>query len=501
MITVGIDIGTSGVKMLAMDEQGAVLKIVTREYPLYQSGNDSEQDPDDWWAQTVDGLKEMTAEIKDVAAISFSGQMHGMVALDDNDKVIRRAILWNDQRTTEECDYLNNEIGRDKLLENTANIALTGFTLPKILWMKKHEPQNYKRIAKIMLPKDYIIYKISGQFATDESDASGTLLLDVSNRSWSGFMMDIAGLTTNQLPKLYPSSGVVGTVTPQAAKETGLPETTIVVAGGGDQAVGAVGTGTVSGGMCSLSLGTSGVVFVAGDKFAVDRGPSAIHSFCAANGHYHMMGVTLGAAASTKWWIEDVLGTGDYAGEQAAIKSEDLGNNTVYYLPYLSGERTPINDPYAKGAFVGMATYTSRADMTLAILEGVAYSLKDNLEAIRKLGIDATSARIIGGGAKSPLWCQITANVLNLRVDKINSDEGPALGAAILAMVGAQSTGWFGATTGSGTTFNTVEEACAKIIKVTDSFSPDPTAVARYEKKYPIYKELYKNLAGTFRKI
>jgi len=488
MTTVGIDIGTGGVRMLAMDETGKILKIVTRDYPLYQSGPDSEQEPDDWWNQCVDGLKEMTLAVKDIAAVSFSGQMHGLVVLDSDDKVIRRAMLWNDQRTTAQCDYLNNKIGRDKLLENTANVALTGFTLPKILWMKEHEPDNFKKIAKIMLPKDYLAYKLSGQFCTDESDASGTLLLDVSKRAWSPFMMEVAGLNASQLPKVYPSSGVVGTVTAAAAKATGLSENVKVVAGGGDQAVGAVGTGTVDGGMCSLSLGTSGVVFVAGDDFAVDKNPSAIHSFCAANGRYHMMGVTLGAAASTKWWIEDVLGTGDYNGEQKAIKTEDLGNNNVYYLPYLSGERSPINDSDARGAFVGMTTMTSRTDMTLAVLEGVAYSLRDCLDAIKKLGVSASSARIIGGGAKSPLWCQIMANVLNLRVDKINSAEGPAFGAAILAMVGAGA-------------FPTVEEACAKLISVTESFAPDAGAAARYDKRYPIYGQLYKDLAGTFKKL
>ena len=488
MITVGIDVGTGGVRMLAMDEKGTILKIVTREYPLYQSGNDSEQDPDDWWKQSIDGLREITAEYNDIAAVSFSGQMHGLVVLDDQDKVIRRAMLWNDQRTTAQCDYLNNEIGRDKLLENTANVAQTGFTLPKILWMKEHEPQLFARIAKIMLPKDYIAYKLSGQFATDESDASGTLLLDVSKRAWSSFMVETAGLRMDQLPKVYPSSGIVGTVTPEAAKATGLSVNTKVVAGGGDQAVGAVGTGTVSGGMCSISLGTSGVVFVAGDKFAVDRNPSAIHSFCAANGRYHMMGVTLGAAASSKWWVEDVLGSGDYQAEEKAIKLSDLGNNNVYYLPYLSGERSPINDPYARGAFVGMSTTTTRADMTLAMLEGVSYSLRDCLDAIKKLDVSASSARIIGGGAKSPLWCQITANVLNMRVDKINSTEGPAFGAAILALVGAGA-------------FPSVEEACSKLISVTQSFEPDPAAVARYDKGYPIYTSLYKDLKNTFSKL
>ncbi|MCL1998061.1 MAG: xylulokinase [Turicibacter sp.] len=483
MTTVGIDLGTSGVKMLAMSEEGEVLKIVSRDYPLYQSGNESEQEPEDWWEQTAEGLKEMTAAVGEVGAVSFSGQMHGLVVLDENDKVIRRAMLWNDQRTTEECHYLNDEIGREHLLEHTANIALTGFTLPKILWMKKHEPENFKRIAKIMLPKDYLAYKLTGHFATDFSDASGTLLLDVKNKRWSNFMLNTAGLNVSQLPKLYTSSEAVGNVTAAAAAKTGLSERTVVAIGGGDQAVGAVGTGTVAGGMCSLSLGTSGVVFVAGD-FAVDNEPSAVHSFCHATGDYHMMGVTLAAAASTKWWVEDIL-AGDYNAEQADIKSEDLGKNSVFYLPYLSGERTPINDPLARGAFVGMATYTTRADMMLAILEGVAYSLRDNLESMKKLGISATSARIIGGGAKSDLWCQIISNVLNLRVDKINSAEGPALGAAILAQVALKA-------------YPTTATACEKIIKTTTSFTPNPNSAALYDKKYPLYKNLYTNLKDTF---
>ena len=488
MVTAGIDIGTSGVKILAMDETGKVLKIVTRDYPIYQTGSESEQEPGDWWAQTADGLKELTQETKEIAAVSFSGQMHGLVVLDENDKVLRRAMLWNDQRTQAECDYLNNDIGREKLLEHTANIALTGFTLPKILWMKKHEEALFAKINKIMLPKDYIAYKLTGVFATDESDASGTLLLDVSKRAWSDFMIEAVGLKKSQLPKLYPSSGVIGTVSKAASLETGLSESTKVVIGGGDQAVGAVGTGTVDSGMCSISLGTSGVFFAAADKFAVDKGSSAIHSFCHANGRYHMMGVTLGAAASTKWWIEDILGSEDYNKEQEKIKLSELGNNSLYYLPYLSGERTPINDPYARGVFLGMATYTSRTDMTLAVLEGVAYSLRDILEVIKGMGVVPKSARIIGGGAKSPVWCQIIADVLGLRVDKINSDEGPAFGAAILAQVGAGG-------------FASVEAACEKLISVSQKFEPNSQATERYSKRYPIYKSLYKSLKNTFAEI
>jgi len=488
MITLGVDVGTSGVKLLAMDETGKVLKVVSREYPIYQDGNASEQDPEDWWTQTVDGLKELTAEVKNIEAVSFSGQMHGLVLIDKDGNVLRRAILWNDLRTTPQCDYLNNVVGKEKLLEHAANTALEGYTLPKLLWVKDNEPEIFAKIHKIMLPKDYVAYKLSGRVSIDEADGSGTMLLDVKKREWSPFMMEVAGIAVEQLPDLFPSIGVVGTVTPEAAKVTGLSENTKVVIGGGDQPVGAVGTGTVSGGMCSLSLGTSGVVFVASDHFTVDRSSSVLSSFCHSNGRYFNMGVANSSAGSTKWWVNDILGHDDYAAEEKAINIGDLGNNKVYYLPYLNGERNPINDPYARGAFVGMSSTTSRADMHQAILEGVAYSLRHILDAIRALGTNTTSARIIGGGAKSPLWCQIVANVLNLRVDKINSADGAALGAAILAAVGAGG-------------FATVEEACAKLITVTESFEPDQAVVARYDKHYPMYKNLYEALKDSFKNI
>lgn len=486
MITIGVDLGTSAVKLLAMNEQGQVLKIVAREYPLYLYNEGwSEQEPEDWWRQTAEGLRELVTglENEDIRAISFSGQMHGLVVLDEDDVVIRRAILWNDQRTQKQCDYLNQTIGRDTLLAHTANIALTGFTAPKLLWMKENEPKLFSRIAKVMLPKDYLAYKLSGVFATDYSDASGMLLLDVKKQDWSDYMLSIIGLTRKQVPALYPSYAAVGNITADAARETGLPEGIKVVIGGGDQAVGAIGTGTVADGMCSASLGTSGVVFVAGDTFKEDRGPSAIHSFCHATGRYHMMGVTLAAAASTKWWVEDILQSNDYNAEQTGIG--ERGHNRVYYLPYLNGERTPHNSPEARGAFVGLSMTTTRADMMQAVLEGVAYSLRDILEIIRKLGAVVTTARIIGGGAKSPLWCQIMADVLNVRVEKINSAEGPAFGAAILAMVGAGA-------------FATVEEACGKLIAVTEAFTPDPGAAARYDKHYPVFTGLYTALADTF---
>jgi len=488
MITIGIDLGTTAVKLLAMDDAGHVIRTISREYPLYMYPDGrSEQEPEDWWKETTKGLKMLTKDLGPVSAVSFSGQMHGLVVLNEKDKVIRPAILWNDQRTKPQCDYLNNHIGRMALLNSAANIALTGFTAPKIMWMRENEPKYYKEISKIMLPKDYIAYMLTGVFATDYSDASGTLLLDVAKKDWSGELMEIIGVTREQLPDLYHSYDVVGTITPKAAKKTGLSETTKVVIGGGDQAVGAIGTGTIKSGSCSVSLGTSGVLFVASDKCAVDKAASAIHSFCHATGKYHMMGVTLAAAGSSKWWFEDILSIKNYDKEQTTI-AENLGENYVYYLPYLSGERTPHNDPLARGTFIGMNATTTRADMTQAVMEGVAFSLRDILKRIGELGHNVTSARIIGGGSKSPVWCQIVADVLGLKVEKINATEGPAFGAAILALVGAGA-------------YDTIQDACAKLIQVTDTYTPDENISAAYSRHYKIYNGLYSTLTKTFKAI
>lgn len=487
MYYIGVDIGTTAVKLLLMDEKGTIKKITSGDYPLYLNEKGwSEQDPEDWWNRTAEGIRELVEGMdkEQIKAISFSGQMHGLVCLDDEDRVIRRAILWNDQRTQPQCDYLNNDIGRKTLLDHTANVALTGFTGPKLLWVKDNEPDNFKRIKKIMLPKDYIAYKLTGVHATDLSDASGMLLLDVKNRQWSDFMTKTLGITSENLAALYNSYDSVGTVSPDAAAETGLSTSTKVVIGGGDQAVGAVGTGTVVNNMCSISLGTSGVVFVACDEFKVDYGPSALHSFCHATGKYHMMGVTLSAAGSNKWWVEDILKTYDYAAEQNGISA--LGSNKVYFLPYLSGERTPHNDVDARGAFVGMSMTTKREEMTQAVMEGVSFSLRDTLEIVKKLGVQVDTARIIGGGAKSPLWCQMTADIFNVRVEKINSSEGPAFGAAILAAVGDGA-------------YKSVEDACAALIQVTETFEPNPEAVALYDERYKVYVKLYQDLKDTFK--
>ena len=351
MLYVGIDLGTSAVKLLLMDEKGQIQNTVSKEYPLYfPNPGWSEQKPEDWFKQTMAGLKELLADADKsrVAGLSFGGQMHGLVVLDKDDKVIRPALLWNDGRTVEECDYLNEVIGKEKLSEYTANISFTGFTAPKILWLKNKEPENFARIDKIMLPKDYIAYMLTGVHCTDVSDASGMLLFDVKNRRWSKEMCEICGVKPEQLAKVYESYACVGCLKPAIAKELGLPETVKVAAGAGDNAAAAVGTGTVGDGGCNISLGTSGTIFISSKHFGVDK-YNALHSFAHADGNFHLMGCMLSAASCNKWFCEEILKTDNYAGEQTAIAQDLLGKNDVYFLPYLMGERSPINDTDARG--------------------------------------------------------------------------------------------------------------------------------------------------------
>ncbi|MBQ6695684.1 MAG: xylulokinase [Lachnospiraceae bacterium] len=478
MFYIGIDLGTSAVKLLLMDGEGNIKNIVSKEYPLYfPNPGWSEQKPEDWYEQTMAGMKELLDgfDKSQVAGISFGGQMHGLVILDKEDNVIRPALLWNDGRTFEECDYLNNVIGKEKLSEYTANISFTGFTAPKILWVKNKEPENFAKIAKIMLPKDYIAYKLTGVHCTDVSDASGMLIFDVKNRKWSKEMCDICGITEDQLATCYESYETVGTVLPAIAAELGIPETVKVAAGAGDNAAAAVGTGTVGDGMCNISLGTSGTIFISSKNFGVDK-YNALHSFAHADGSYHLMGCMLSAASCNKWWMDEIIGTKDYAAEQKQI--EKLGENHVYFLPYLMGERSPHNNPNARGTFIGMTMDTTRADMTQAVLEGVAFALRDSFEVAKSLGIKIERTKICGGGAKSPLWKKMIANILNVKVDVIESEEGPALGGAMLAAVACGE-------------YANVEEVAAKIVKVVDTVEPDAELVAKYEERYNQFKEIY----------
>ena len=423
---IGVDLGTSGLKLLLVAADGSILDQTALTYPVsYPRDGWSEQNPEDWLAALMRGFEQLGA--RDVAGISFGGQMHGLVALDAAGEVVRPCILWNDGRTERETEYLNTL----PVAEYTGNMAFAGFTAPKLLWLSKNEEQNFARTAKIMLPKDYLAYKLTGRFATDYSDASGTLLLDVKNRRWSSEMCDICGISAGQLPQLFESYQPVGFVKREICERFGWGKV-VVAAGAGDNAAAAVGTGCVNAGDCNVSLGTSGTVFIASDKF-VQPSNNALHSFAHANGRYHLMGCILSAASANKWWIEDILGAGyDLSGAEAL-----LGSNPVMFAPYLTGERCPHNDVGVRGAFVGLSPQTTRLHMSLAVLEGVAFALRDCLELARSCGIAVRASSVCGGGARSALWQKIIANVLNVELSTLKTEQGPAYGAAMLAMVSA----------------------------------------------------------------
>lgn len=483
---IGIDLGTSGAKFLLVSANGTILAENTQSYPVfYPHSGWSEQNPEDWFAAAMRGLKELLAgqDKTAVKGISFGGQMHGLVALDKTDKVIRPAILWNDGRTEKQTSYLNEVVGKDKLSEYTGNIAFAGFTAPKILWVKENEPENFARVAKIMLPKDYLAYRLSGAFCTDFSDASGMLLLDVKNRRWSREMCEICGISEKQLPNLHESYEVVGTLKQKIAEELGLSAEVKIIAGAGDNAAAAVGAGVVGEGGCNISLGTSGTLFVSSEKYKEDK-VNALHSFCHADGGWHLMGCILSAASCNAWWSDKILRTDDYAKEQAGLEGE-LGKNDVYFLPYLMGERSPHNDVNARGAFIGMRPDTTRKQMTLAVLEGVTFALRDCLEAAKKNGVTVGRTMLCGGGAKSALWRKIVANVMNMPVVIPQTEQGPSYGAAMLAMVGCGE-------------YETVKEAAKAIVRVKETVLPDEKAAALYAQRYIYFSKLYPALYGIY---
>ena len=490
MYYIGIDLGTSAVKILLVDEAGRVVRETAKEYPLrFPRPGWSEQDPAEWVRGVSEGVREVLRGVPEgaVRALGVGGQMHGLVALDMDDSVIRPAILWNDGRTAKETDYLNEVIGRDKLSQYTDNIAFAGFTAPKLLWMRANEPEKFRKIAKIMLPKDYLVYKMTGVHATDYSDASGTLLLDVEHKRWSREILEICGVSESQLPELHESWECVGTLKPEIDRELGLSETIKVCAGAGDNAAAAVGTGTVGAGGCNISLGTSGTVFISSDKFGVDP-HNALHAFAHADGGWHLMGCMLSAASCNKWWMDEVSNDTDYAAEQAKISPDKLGRNHVYFLPYLMGERSPINDTNARGTFTGLTMDTSHADMTQAVLEGVAFAIRDSFEVAKSLGIEIPRSNICGGGAKSPLWRKILANVLGIPLDMVTTEQGPGYGGAILAMVADGK-------------FASVQEACDALVTVASTTEPDPELTALYEERYQQFKEIYPAMKALFPKF
>ncbi|MGN1123152.1 MAG: xylulokinase [Eubacterium sp.] len=490
MYYIGIDLGTSSCKILLVDEQGAIVNSVTEEYPIYfPSPAWSEQNPVDWWNACISGIEKLISSVDKslVAGIGTAGQMHGLVVLDENDEVIRPAILWNDARTAKQVDYLNEAVGKDKLSKYTANIAFAGFTAPKLLWMRENEPQLFQKISKIMLPKDYIVYRLTGVHSTDYSDASGTLLLDVKNKQWSDEMCSICSISKSQLPKLYESYEAVSVLKKDIAQKLGLPENVTVCAGAGDNAAAAVGTGTVGDGKCNISVGTSGTIFISSDKFGVDTNNS-LHSFAHADGGYHLMGCMLSAASCNKWWVEDILSSKDFDGEQKKIHKERLGKNHIYFLPYLMGERSPINDTNARGTFIGMTMDSSRADMTQAVLEGVAFAIRDSFQIAEDLGINIERSSICGGGSKSSLWKTIFANALGIPLDTVKTEQGPGFGGAILAMVACGQ-------------YDSVKSAVNDLVEISSTVNPDKDLTRLYNERYNQFKKMYPSVKNLFKEI
>ncbi len=496
----GIDIGTSGTKTVLFTEDGKPLASYTGEYPLQQPRNGwAEQDPADWWAATMDGIRSVLTEsgVKpdNITGIGLSGQMHGLVILDRENHVLRPSIIWCDQRTAAECEEIEARVGRERLIAITANPALTGFTASKILWVRNHQPEIYERCAHILLPKDYIRFMLTGEYATEVSDASGMQLLDVPGRCWSAEVLDRLEIDRRLLADVYESPEITGRVTASAAVATGLREGTPVVGGAGDNAAAAVGTGTVRDGRAFTTIGSSGVVFAHTDRLSIDPA-GRVHTFCCAvPGAWHVMGVTQGAGLSLKWFRDQFceaekqtaagMGKDPYVLMDQQAARSPVGANRLLYLPYLMGERTPHLDPNARGVFFGLSAMHTRRDMLRAVMEGVTFSLKDCLSVFGEMGQAVQSMLACGGGGASPFWRQMLADVFGCRIGTIQSKEGPALGVALLAGVG---TGLYAS----------VPEACDAVIQKGDEQDPDPVAAAQYASLYPLYRKLYPALRDSF---
>jgi len=489
MYFIGIDLGTSSVKVIAMTPSGSIVGVSTADYPItYPKDGWAEQNPEDWWQGTVLAFKSLLEKTaihpSAIKSIGFSGQMHSLVVLDKNNDVLFPSILWCDQRTQNECYILNNVFGKEKLFNTVSNQALTGFTAPKLMWLKNYFPEIFSNIAHVLLPKDYIRFKLTGNYATDYSDASGMLLLDIKNKIWSTEICDFIDISMQVLPELYESYEVTGVVSEEGKRLLGLEGEVLVVAGAGDQAAGAIGTGTVKEGIISVTLGTSGVVFAAHDHHVKDK-HMRLHSFCHANSKYHSMGVMLSAANCLKWWTDKV--NIDVPFEQLMLEAEAIPANEqqILFLPYLMGERTPYANPNARGTFIGLTPTTTRGAMTRAILEGVSFGLKDSLDILRLMDVPIEEIRVIGGGSNSNLWLQILASVFDAPVSKINTEHGGALGAAILASVG------FGA-------YDSVESACESIVSTLDTILPLENDSISYGRLHERFKGLYAALAPWF---
>ena len=439
MSLIGLDVGTSGVRAVAIDHEARILASATEEYPLSTPRPGwTEQDPERWWAACQVVLRNITSRLSDLpVALGLTGQMHGAVFLDASDQVIRPAILWNDQRTARQCQAITELVGATQLIATTGNPALTGFQAPKILWLRDEEPAAYARLRSVLLPKDYVRLRLTGLRATDASDASGTLLIDLRQRDWSAEILDKLSIRRDWLPAVYESPEATGSVTPTAAEATGLPASLPVAAGGGDNAAAAIGNGIIEAGVVSSSIGTSGVVFAHTDDVKIDPA-GRLHAFChSVPGKYHLMGVTLAAGGSLQWWREATKHAHDFQAMTAAAATVPPGAEGLVFLPYIYGERTPHLDPFARGAFIGLSNRHSAAHLTRAVMEGVVYSLKDSLDLMAGLGVPITGIRATGGGARNQMWVQLQADVFGLPVYRNRVDEGPAFGAALLAGVAA----------------------------------------------------------------
>lgn len=488
MLFIGIDLGTSACKLLLVDERGEVLAQASEAYGVeYPRPGWSQQDPADWIGAVRAGVPRLLEgrDASEVRAIGCGGQMHGLVALDARDEVVRPAILWNDGRTSEQVRHLNEGLGRDRLLELTGNVAFAGFTAPKVMWLRDEEPESYARIAHVMLPKDYVNLWLTGERTTDPSDASGTLLFDVAARSWSEGMLEACGVDAAWLPRVAESYEPVGTVRDEVARELGLPRGVVVAAGAGDNAAAAVGCGVVGAGSMNVSLGTSGTVFIPTPSFSAGVG-DRIHSFCHADGGWHLMGCILSAASCNSWWATDVLGAADLSAEQDGIDVGRVSPGQPYFLPYLMGERTPHNDTSARGAFVGLTMSTTRRDMTRAVLEGVAFAVRDSVEIARSLGAAPATSMVCGGGARSALWLRMLADVLGVSLTLPATEQGPGYGGALLGAVASGA-------------FASVGECASALVSARRTVEPDPALADAYEGRYATWRSLYPALSPAFR--
>ena len=490
----GIDTSTTGSKALIMDERGEVLAVASSPHtlqtpkPLW-----SEQDPREWWQAVAASIRLALEKAglggEGIAAVGLTGQMHGLVLLDETGNVLRPAILWNDQRTQSQCDEIHTRIGKERFIQITGNVALTGFTAPKILWVKQNEPECYARAKHVLLPKDYIRFRLTGEYGMDKADGAGTVLFDLKSRDWSEEVLSTLEIPRDWMPKTFEGPEFTGTISDEAASLTGLKAGTPVAAGGGDQAAQAVGVGAVEPGIVGLTVGTSGVVFATTPSALIEP-EGRLHAFChAVPGLWHFMGVMLSAAGSLQWYRDTLVPTTSFDDLLKEAETIPAGSEGLQFLPYLSGERTPHPDPLARGAFIGFTLRHNRAHMTRAVLEGVAFGLKDSFTLIQNAGLGAiTQVRASGGGTKGALWRQILASALEAELVTVNTTEGAAYGAAILAGVGARA-------------WTDVPSACKASIKITGSTQPEPSQMESYRKVYPLYQELYPALKSSFSRM